>query len=62
MLVRKRSSSSVGDAGSWYYVLEPPEGMVAVLLFTMFAAVNQYPIPGLVLRRPRARHLVIPGL
>jgi fucose 4-O-acetylase-like acetyltransferase len=30
-----------GDVGAWYFIIPPPEGSLALLPFTMFAAVNQ---------------------
>lgn len=41
LVICHHAACAFGDAGSWYYVLEPPEGMVGVLLFAMFTAVNQ---------------------
>jgi fucose 4-O-acetylase-like acetyltransferase len=41
LVVCHHVACAIGDVGSWYYILPPPEGRVTRLLFTIFVAVNQ---------------------
>jgi glucan biosynthesis protein C len=41
LVVCHHVACAIGDVGAWYYILPPPDGGMAPLLFTTFAATNQ---------------------
>lgn len=41
LVIAHHSAIAFGASGSWYYVVAPPQGSIAPLVLTLFAAINQ---------------------